>query len=155
MSASEDHQQQPSATLPRIALITPCYNEEAALPAYFKAVTEVLLERTDAEYHVLLVDDGSNDRTWELIQSATAASPRFRGLRLSRNFGEHAAVTAGVDHVDADAVAVLAADLQDPPETIVEFVGRMAQGRTDCVGPSGEPGRQPLARYCQQGRSCA
>src|ERR1700688_2425446 len=128
MSLSETHSQSPSARLPRIALITPCYNEEMALPSYFKSVAEVLLERTDAEYHVLLVDDGSRDRTWELIQAATAASPRYRGLRLSRNFGEHAAVTAGVDHVDADAVALLAADLQDPPETILEFVAAWRKG---------------------------
>jgi len=128
MSAGEEHRQWPSVTLPRIALITPCYNEEAALPAYFKAVTEILLQRADAEYRVLLVDDGSNDRTWQLIQSASATSPRFRGLRLSRNFGEHAAVTAGVDQVDADAIAVLAADLQDPPETIVEFVAAWRKG---------------------------
>lgn len=113
---------------PRIAIITPCYNEEGALPYYVEAVTRTLLQRSDAEYHVLLVDDGSTDLTWELIRAASKRSARFRGLRLSRNFGANAAVTAGLDYVDAEATAVLAADLQDPPETIIAFVDAWRQG---------------------------
>jgi len=115
-------------TVPRIAILTPCYNEEMALPSYFDTVTRVLFQRADIEYHVLLIDDGSIDRTWELICDACATSPRFRGLRLSRNFGEHAALTAGFDHADADATATLAADLQDPPQVILEFVEAWRRG---------------------------
>lgn len=115
-------------TIPRIAIVTGCYNEEESLPAYFETVGRVLLDRTDADYHVLLVDDGSTDRTWELIRLATASSPRFRGLRFSRNFGAYAADTAALDRVDADAVVTLSADLQDPPETIIEFVEAWRRG---------------------------
>jgi glycosyltransferase involved in cell wall biosynthesis len=115
-------------TIPRVAVLTPCYNEAAALPAYLEAVERTLLRRTDIEFHVLLIDDGSSDRTWGAIEAASRSSPRIRGLRLSRNFGSHAAETAGFDYIDADAVATLAADLQDPPETILEFVEAWRRG---------------------------
>jgi dolichol-phosphate mannosyltransferase len=114
--------------VPKVTVITPCFNEEAALPQYFRAVAKVLFARTDVEFHALLIDDGSDDRTWELIKQACAASPRYRGLRLSRNFGSHAAATAGFDFADSDAVAILPVDLQEPPETVVEFVTRWRAG---------------------------
>lgn len=113
---------------PRIAILTPCYNEEEALPAYIEAVERVLLARTDVDYQVILIDDGSSDRTWELIQAASARSSRYRAIRLSRNFGAHAAESAGFDLVEADATVTLAADLQDPPETICEFVDAWRRG---------------------------
>jgi glycosyltransferase involved in cell wall biosynthesis len=114
--------------VPRICIITPMYNEEACFAAYIEAVERVLLSRTDAHYSVLLVDDGSKDRTWELMQTRCRTSSRYRALRLSRNFGAHAAETAGLDCCDADAVAMLSADLQDPPETILEFVDAWRHG---------------------------
>ncbi|MBY0429567.1 MAG: glycosyltransferase family 2 protein [Rhodospirillales bacterium] len=110
-----------SADKPRITIITPIYNEEAGLEVYYEAVSQVLISRDDAEYHVLLIDDGSTDASWHLIESICARSPRFQGLRLSRNFGAHAALSAGIDHAEGDAVATLACDLQDPPETIIAF----------------------------------
>lgn len=115
-------------TLPRIAVITPLFNEEGGFAAYVAAIESVLLSRKDADYNIMLIDDGSRDRTWELILAQCRRSPRFRALRLSRNFGEHAAITAGLDLCDADAVVVLAADLQDPPETVVEFVDAWRRG---------------------------
>jgi glycosyltransferase involved in cell wall biosynthesis len=114
--------------VPTITVITPCYNEEAALPQYFREVERTLFACADAEFHLLLIDDGSADRTWDLIQEACKGSPRYRGLRLSRNFGSHAAATAGFDFADGDAVAILPADLQEPPETVVEFVARWRAG---------------------------
>jgi glycosyltransferase involved in cell wall biosynthesis len=76
----------------------------------------------------LLIDDGSTDCTWELIRKQCDVSPRFRGLRLSRNFGEHTAATAGLDMCDADAVAILSGDLQDPPEVVPAFVDAWRNG---------------------------
>ena len=113
---------------PIIQILTPLYNEEKCFKIYVEAVERVLLSRLDVEYRCLLVDDGSTDGTWELIQQQCRASPRFRGLRLSRNFGAHAAETAGLDLCDADAVAILPADLQDPPEAIPFFVEAWRQG---------------------------
>src|ERR1700730_11916828 len=115
-------------TLPHVGIITPMYNEETCFSSYIEAVERVLLSRTDAQYNILLVDDGSTDRTWELIEAQCRASARYRAVRLSRNFGGHVAVTAGIDFLDADAIAILAADLQDPPETIVAFVEAWRRG---------------------------
>ena len=72
---------------PTVQILTPLYNEEKCFDSYIEAVERVLLSRPDIEYRCLLVDDGSTDGTWELIQQQCRASPRFRGLRLSRNFG--------------------------------------------------------------------
>ena len=113
---------------PIIQILTPLYNEEMCFNIYVEAVERVLLSRLDVEYRCLLVDDGSTDGTWELIEQQCRASSRFRGLRLSRNFGAHAAETAGLDLCDADAVAILPADLQDPPEAIPSFVEAWRQG---------------------------
>jgi glycosyltransferase involved in cell wall biosynthesis len=111
-----------------VQILTPLYNEEASFEFYVEAVERVLLSRADVEYRCLLIDDGSADRTWELIQRQCNASPRFRGLRLSRNFGAHTAETAGLDLCDADAVVILSADLQDPPEVVPAFVEAWRQG---------------------------
>ena len=113
---------------PTVQLLTPLYNEEKSFDGYVEAVERVLISRRDVEYRCLLVDDGSTDKTWELIQRQCDASPRFRGLRLSRNFGAHTAETAGLDLCDADAVVILSADLQDPPEIVPSFVKAWQQG---------------------------
>ena len=107
---------------PIVQILTPLYNEERCFGTYVEAVERILITRDDVEYRILLIDDGSTDLTWELIQQQCEESSRFRGLRLSRNFGAHTAVTAGLDLCDADAVVILPADLQDPPEAVVSFV---------------------------------
>lgn len=108
--------------VPRIDIVTAMYNEEESFAAYVDAIERVLMSRTDAEYRITFVDDGSTDSTWDLVEAHCRSNPRYRALRLSRNFGEHAAITAGLDHSEGDAAATLAADLQDPPEAILEFV---------------------------------
>lgn len=115
-------------TCPVIQILTPLFNEEKCFEGYVQTVENVLMARDDVEYCCLLVDDGSTDRTWELIQRQCRVSPRYRGLRLSRNFGAHTAETAGLDFCDADAVVILSADLQDPPEMIPSFVEAWRQG---------------------------
>lgn len=114
--------------LPRITVITPVYNEEASLEAFHAEVSRCLLSRQDAEYEILFVDDGSTDRSWEIIERFCAESPRFRALRLSRNFGSHCALSAGIDFAQGDAIATLACDLQDPAQTVVEFVEKWRAG---------------------------
>ena len=102
-----------SIARPIVQILTPLYNEEKSFHAYVETVERILISRQDVEFRCVLVDDGSSDRTWDLIQQQCAASPRFRGLRLSRNFGAHTAETAGLDLCDADAVVILSADLQE------------------------------------------
>jgi dolichol-phosphate mannosyltransferase len=115
---------------PRVVVLTPVFNEQASLPAYEKAVRDVLFARTDYAFRVLLIDDGSTDGSWPLIRGLCARDPRFEGVRLSRNFGSHVALSAGFARADADAdaVAVLACDLQDPPEVVLEFLAKWRDG---------------------------
>jgi len=114
----------------RVVLITPVYNEADNLERYVEEVEQTLMSHGDLEFRVLFIDDGSSDDSWRLIDAITEEDPRFRGIRLSRNFGSHTAIAAGLDHLDddTDAAVVLAADLQDPPETVLEFVDSWRNG---------------------------
>ncbi len=112
----------------RVTIVTPVFNEQESLPLYVEAVRRVLLSRSDVDFDVLFVDDGSTDETWQFIERTCRADKRFRGLRLSRNFGAHIALCAGFDAATADAVVVLACDLQDPPEAVLDFVAGWKAG---------------------------
>ena len=115
--------------LPIVLVLTPVYNESAGLDAYEQAVTRTLLSRSDCDVRVLLIDDGSSDDSWARICALAARDSRFRGIRLSRNYGSHIALSAGFANIgDADAVATLACDLQDPPEVVVQFIDTWKDG---------------------------
>lgn len=113
---------------PVVIVLTPVYNEEESLPVYEKTVSEVLLSSTDFHFKILLIDDGSTDRSWELIKDICARRPDFSGIRLSRNYGSHIALSAGFANAEGDAFATLACDLQDPPEVILRFLGEWKSG---------------------------
>jgi glycosyltransferase involved in cell wall biosynthesis len=113
----------------KITIITPVFNEELNLLSYEEAVKRILLARTDVSYNVLFIDDGSVDQSWPLIQEICRRDPRFRGIRLSRNFGSHIALGAGFAHAGDQTVATLACDLQDPPEAVLEFVESWKTGK--------------------------
>jgi glycosyltransferase involved in cell wall biosynthesis len=115
-------------TPPRIVILTPVYNEEEALPLYKEAVTEVLLSQTDYDFRILFIDDGSIDRSWKIIQEICKQDERFTGIRLSRNYGSHVALSAGFFNSHGDAATVLACDLQDPPEVILKFIDKWQRG---------------------------
>ena len=111
----------------RLSVLVPAYNESAVLDEFHQRLAGVL-DGLDVEARVLYVDDGSRDDTWQRILALRAGDPRVAGLRLSRNFGKELALTAGLDAVDGDAVVVIDADLQDPPELIPEFIARWRDG---------------------------
>lgn len=112
---------------PRYSFVLPVYEEEALLPELFDRLASVL-GQLDGEAEVVLVDDGSRDRTLELLRAQAARDPRFRVLALSRNFGHQAAITAGIDHASGDAVVVMDSDLQDPPEVALDLAKRWQEG---------------------------
>jgi glycosyltransferase involved in cell wall biosynthesis len=114
----------------RLVLITPVFNESLNLEACAEAISNIIFAMPEIDGHVIFVDDGSSDDSWVKIEALAARSSRFSGVRLSRNFGAHLALTAGFDHVDAsaDIVATLACDLQDPAETVLEFVREWRNG---------------------------
>jgi glycosyltransferase involved in cell wall biosynthesis len=110
-----------------ITFVIAAYNEEAALPLMHGRLAAVM-QTLDAESHVLYVDDGSRDGTWDVLQEIATRDPRVALLRLARNFGKELALTAGLDHVESDAAMVLDADGQDPPELIPKFVAKWREG---------------------------
>jgi glycosyltransferase involved in cell wall biosynthesis len=113
--------------VPTYSLVIPAFNEEGVLPELAVRLVE-LMDGLDGEAEAILVDDGSRDRTYELMLEAAAKDPRIRVVRLSRNFGHQIALTAGVDLATGDAVIVMDADLQDPPDVVLELARRWREG---------------------------
>lgn len=113
----------------KITLLVAAYNEEASLPTLHLRISEAI-KSSDVEFELLYVDDGSTDTTWALLEKIAETDSRVALIRLSRNFGKEAALTAGLDHVaaDSDALIVLDADGQDPPELIPEFIAKWREG---------------------------
>ena len=115
-----------------IDLVIPVFNEEATLPHLFERLQKDL-ETLAIPWRAILVDDGSRDRSWALIEEVARRDPRFTAIRLARNFGQHAAVFAGFSRCTADAVVTLDADLQNPPGEIPRLVAALDEG-ADVVG---------------------
>ena len=113
--------------MPTYSLVVPAYNEEGVVEELATRLGDVM-DRLDGDAEAILVDDGSRDRTFELMLEASRADPRIRAIRLSRNFGHQTALTAGVDVSTGDAVIVMDADLQDPPEVVLELAARWREG---------------------------
>jgi polyisoprenyl-phosphate glycosyltransferase len=113
--------------VPTYSVVVPAHNEEGVIEELAARLGEVM-DMLDGDAEAILVDDGSRDRTYELMLGVARTDPRFRVIRLSRNFGHQTALTAGVDFSSGDAVIVLDADLQDPPEVILELVARWREG---------------------------
>ena len=111
-----------------ISVVVPCFNEEEVLPATHARLTEVMQSMEDFDYEIIYVDDGSRDATGAMLRKLQSTDARVRVLGLSRNFGHQAASTAGLDAADGDAVVLIDADLQDPPELIPEMVARWREG---------------------------
>jgi dolichol-phosphate mannosyltransferase len=111
----------------RLSLVIPVFNEEEALMPLLDTLRPVLAD-LECDHEIVFVDDGSRDGTRRLLERAAAADPRIKVLGFSRNFGHQAAITAGLDFASGDAVVVMDADLQDPPELLPEMVARFEQG---------------------------
>jgi dolichol-phosphate mannosyltransferase len=112
-----------------VSLVIPCYNESDAFPHLEEALV-ALADRLCQEFEIeiVLVDDGSKDGTWDQIEEFGRRDSRVRGIALSRNFGHQAALTCGYDLASGDAIVCMDADLQDPPEVVVEMVQKWKDG---------------------------
>jgi polyisoprenyl-phosphate glycosyltransferase len=110
-----------------ISIVVPCLNEEEVLRDTNRRLVAVL-EQLPRRFEILYVDDGSSDRTPEILRELQADDERIRVVRFSRNFGHQMAITAGLEHASGDAVAIIDADLQDPPEVIADFVAKWMDG---------------------------
>ena len=112
---------------PVFSVVVPLFNEEDNVPPLLARLRAVL-DRTGAPWELVAVDDGSSDRTRELLEAAAATDDRLRILGLARNFGHQIAVTAGLDHAAGEAVILIDGDLQDPPELILDMIERWRAG---------------------------
>ncbi len=116
----------PSAFI--LSVVVPCYNEEPVIRETHRRLAQVLEKLDGARFEIVYVDDGSRDRTAQLLGELSEEDGRVRVVRLSRNFGHQIAVTAGLEHARGAAVVVIDADLQDPPEVIREMFARWRAG---------------------------
>lgn len=123
----------PSVRTPRnrdphsISLVIPCYNEEDVLPELRRRLQD-LVSQYSCPVEVVLIDDGSKDNTWPLLQQYAAEDRFIKAVRLSRNFGHQTAITCGLDQTRGEVVVILDADLQDPPELIPAMIADWSQG---------------------------
>jgi glycosyltransferase involved in cell wall biosynthesis len=111
----------------KISIVIPCYNEEEVLPLLFERLSTAA-SSWGMDYEVICISDGSQDRTWELLKAYSASDRRWRCLCFARNFGHQAAVSAGLYHATGDATVILDADLQDPPESVINLIEKWREG---------------------------
>jgi polyisoprenyl-phosphate glycosyltransferase len=110
-----------------ISIVTPAFNEAANLPVLYERLVAAMRD-VGGDWEWIVVDDHSRDETFAVIEALALRDARVRGFRLSRNSGSHVAITCGLHQVDSDAAVMMAADLQDPPETLASMVARWRQG---------------------------
>jgi dolichol-phosphate mannosyltransferase len=112
---------------PRYSVVAPVFNEEAGLPEFHRRVSAVL-DGLEGSSELILVFDGSRDRSPEVGAALRAQDPRVKIIRFSRNFGHQIAISAGIDYAEGDAVVIIDSDLQDPPEVIPELIAKWNEG---------------------------
>ena len=114
----------------KVALIVPCYNEQEALPIFYEEVMRVMKEM-NCQYELIFVNDGSKDNTLSILKDFAAKNENVTYISFSRNFGKEVAMGAAFDYVRGDAVAIIDADLQDPPELILDMIKYYEEGYDD------------------------
>ena len=117
-----------------ISIVVPCHNEEEMVPIFHKEITAVSEQLPDAVFEMIFVNDGSKDATLAELKRLASLDERVHYLSFSRNFGKEAAMVAGLRHATGNYVAVMDADLQDPPAMLVEMVALIRTGEYDCIG---------------------
>ena len=113
--------------MPTLSIVVPCYNESEVLPSFYERTT-IVLESCNIDYEIIFINDGSDDQTMGIITTLRQSNKRVKLIDLSRNFGKEIAMTAGIDFACGDAVIVIDADLQHPPELIPEMYRYWSDG---------------------------
>jgi len=117
----------------RVSLIVPCYNEEASLPILRDALLAAMKERSVHQYELIFIDDGSRDGTLAFLEAWALQDSRVHYISFSRNFGKESAMYAGLEAADGDSVAILDADMQDPPSLLPGMLDMIEVGEFDMV----------------------
>jgi polyisoprenyl-phosphate glycosyltransferase len=118
----------PLRAVPRVSVVSACYNEETNLPELHARVTAACVQSVGQDYELVLVNDGSKDGTWAMLKALADKDPRLVGVNLSRNHGHQLALTAGLSVCRGDRVLIIDSDLQDPPELLGEMMRAMDGG---------------------------
>ena len=129
-----------------VTLLIPCYNEEESVPFMRDALLQLMNDNTRYQWEVLFINDGSRDRTLSLLEHIHQQDKRFCYVSLSRNFGKEAAMLAGFDHARGDAVIIMDADLQHPPQVIPQMLAAWEEGYDDVYGKRLSRGRESWLR---------
>ena len=116
----------------KISIIVPCYNEEDALPAFYRAASDAVRDIDGAEYEFIFVDDGSTDHTPDILEGLSLSDDHCRSLSFSRNFGKEAAMYAGLQNASGDYCVFMDADLQHPPGLLKEMYRVLKTEGYDC-----------------------
>lgn len=117
----------------KISIVVPCYNEEESLPLFYKAVDKITDKmKKKASFEFVFVNDGSRDKTLEILRDLAKKDDRVRYISFSRNFGKEAGIYAGLENATGDYVTTMDADLQDPPELLEEMFDTLESGEYDC-----------------------
>lgn len=117
-----------------LSVVVPCYNEEEAIPYFYKEICKVSNQMSEVEFEYIFIDDGSKDKTLELLEEYSKKDKRVRFISFSRNFGKEAAMIAGLEYSKGDFVTLMDADLQDPPSLLPEMYNYIVKEGYDCVG---------------------
>ena len=119
----------------KISIIVPCYNEEAAIPLFYREMNKIMDKMKQVKFELLFINDGSIDNTLKEIKALAKSKKEVKYISFSRNFGKEAAMMAGLDYVTGDFVAIMDVDLQDPPEKLEEMYRIIKNNEEiDCVG---------------------
>lgn len=130
----------------KVSVMIPCYNEEASLPLLYGELVKIFDAAPQYEWEVLFINDGSRDRTLEIIKELRAGDPRICYVDLSRNFGKEKAMLAGFDYVTGDCMIIMDADLQDPPTIIPEMLHWWEEGYDDVYAKRISRGKESWLR---------
>lgn len=130
-----------------VSILVPCYNEEASLPRLYDAVKELMDAESGYDWELFFINDGSRDKTLDIIRHLADADPRISFASLSRNFGKENAMLAGFDHVAGDCMIIMDADLQDPPSLIPQMLQYWEEGYQDIYARRNTRGHESWLRH--------
>ena len=116
-----------------LSIVVPCFNEEACLPELHARLSKAAAAVAGEDYEIVLVNDGSRDGSWAMMQALSESDPRLVAINLSRNHGHQLALTAGLDLCSGARILIIDADLQDPPELLPEMIAEMERREADVV----------------------
>ena len=117
----------------KISVVVPCYNEEETVEIYYNEMKKVISKMKETEFEIIFVNDGSKDKTLDIIKSLSKQDSIVRFISFSRNFGKESAIIAGLDYAVGNYITTMDVDMQDPPKLLIEMYNEIKKGEYDCI----------------------